>query len=136
QPSRRRAARPSRRRAGRPSRRRAAQPSRRRRAARPSRRRAARPTRRGATWSPWQWRWYLDGLARPSSLCATLDQWFNLCAAENAEVRAAWLPLAIESDYAPAFAAIEAALDGTSERGGGRIKFLRPLYVALARNPA
>jgi hypothetical protein len=89
-----------------------------------------------ATWSPWQWRWYLDGLARPSSLCATLDQWFNLCAAENAEVRAAWLPLAIESDYAPAFDEIEAALDGANERGGARIKFLRPLYLALARNPA
>ncbi len=89
-----------------------------------------------ATWDPWQWRWYLDGLPRPSSLCATLDQWFNLTATDNAEVRAAWLPLAIESDYAPALDVVESALDGAGERGGGRVKFLRPLYLALARNPA
>jgi leukotriene-A4 hydrolase len=89
-----------------------------------------------AAWSPWQWRWYLDGLPRPSALCATLDEWFNLSAADNAEVRAAWLPLAIESDHAPALSAIEQALDGGNERGAGRVKFLRPLYLALARNPA
>jgi hypothetical protein len=88
-----------------------------------------------AAWSPWQWRWYLDGLPRPSPLCAVLDEWFDLSHARNCEVRAAWLPLAIESDHVPALAEIEHALDGNGDAGGGRIKLLRPLYLALARHP-
>jgi aminopeptidase N len=88
-----------------------------------------------AAWSPWQWRWYLDGLPRPSPLCATLDKWFNLSRARNCEVRAAWLPLAIESGHQPALVELEHALDGNDPLGGGRIKLLRPLYLALARHP-
>jgi hypothetical protein len=89
-----------------------------------------------AHWSPWQWRWYLDGLSRPSSLCAALDEWFNLSQATNFEVRAAWLPLAIESGHAPALAQLERALDGNDPAGNGRIKLLRPVYLALARRPS
>jgi hypothetical protein len=94
------------------------------------------PRAEAARWSPWQWRWYLDGLPRPSTLCSTLDDWFNLSAATNPEVRAAWLPLAIESQHAPALALLDRALDGNDPAGGGRIKLLRPLYLALARTPS
>ena len=42
-----------------------------------------------------------------------------------------WLELAIATDYAPAYPALERFLTGM-----GRRKFLRPLYTELAKTPA
>ena len=83
-----------------------------------------------ARWTPWRWRWFLDGLPRPSPLCAAIDQWFNHCAPAHPEVRTAWLTLAVDSDYAPALAQLDEALRQ------GRLKYLRPIYLALALQPS
>lgn len=83
-----------------------------------------------SAWSALEWRWLLDALPRPFAQVQTLDQWFNLSRAANPDVRAAWLALAIESDHAVDATLLDAALSS------GRLKELRPLYLALARNPS
>ncbi len=86
----------------------------------------------GLTLSPLEWPLYLDHMPRPTSqeTCAALDQRFQLSASHNTEILSAWLQLALESEYAPALPRAEAFLGEV-----GRMKYLRPLYRALARRP-
>jgi aminopeptidase N len=84
-----------------------------------------------AAWSALQWRWFLDGLPRPWPHCARLAEWFNhLPAASDPDVRAAFIGLALQSDHPLPASLLDEAL------AGGRLKELRPIYLALARHPA
>lgn len=82
--------------------------------------------------SPLEWPLYLDRMPHPAppATCAALDQRFALSASHNAEILSAWLQLALESEYAPALPRAEAFLGEV-----GRMKYLKPLYRALARRP-
>ncbi len=84
-------------------------------------------------WDVTQWQLYLNSVPRPLSLeaAAELDSRFRLTQSANYEVLVAWLSLAASGGYAPATPRIEEVLGQV-----GRMKYLRPLYEALARNPA
>ncbi len=86
-----------------------------------------------AGWSPIEWWLYLESVPRPASaeLCATLDQRFALTASTNYEVLVAWLTLALQSGYHSIVPRVEEVLAAV-----GRMKFLRSLYTALARDKA
>ncbi len=83
-------------------------------------------------WLPEQWLIYLEALpdAVDPADCAALDERFGLTAQGNAEILAAWLRLAVRSGHAPA---VQRALEWLGEVG--RMKFLKPLYAALASHP-
>jgi hypothetical protein len=83
-------------------------------------------------WSPNEWVLWLGRLPRPTSLeaLAVLDARFGFTGATNMEVAVAWLTLASGSGYRPAFARVEEVL-----RTIGRLKYLKPLYGALAGRP-
>jgi len=84
-----------------------------------------------ARWSPIEWWLYLESVPRPASaeLCAALDQRFALTASTNYEVLVAWLTLALQSRYHSVVPRVEEVLAAV-----GRMKFLRSLYTALARD--
>ncbi|MBS1152340.1 MAG: Aminopeptidase [Myxococcaceae bacterium] len=86
-----------------------------------------------AGWNVAQWQLYLDSVTRPVSLeaAAELDARFHLTASNNPEVLVDWLALAASAGYAPAVPRIEEVLGKV-----GRMKYLRPLYEALAKQPA
>ncbi len=81
-------------------------------------------------WSPTEWQLYLDSVPRPASAeqCRTLDE--RLTRTTNYEVLVAWLTLALQSGYHAVLPRVEEVLASV-----GRMKFLRPLYLALARDP-
>jgi len=83
-------------------------------------------------WSSHEWVHFLQGL--PPTLTAAdlgaLDAAFRFTASGNAEILAAWFPLALRAGHAPADAALENFL-----RHVGRRKFLVPLYRALLAVP-
>lgn len=83
-------------------------------------------------WSPGEWILYLNGLPRPQSVefCRTLDERFALSRRANYEILVAWLLLAAESGYEPVLPRIDEVLGSV-----GRMKYLRPLYDVLARDP-
>jgi aminopeptidase N len=85
-----------------------------------------------ATWSADEWQVYLAGLQPPvpAELLAELDSWHHLTASTNPEILRLWLTAALRSGYP---AAVPAAVDLLGRVG--RLKFLKPLYDALARNP-
>ena len=85
------------------------------------------------SWTPTEWQLYLESVPRPSpaGTCETLDGRFKLSASGNYEVLVAWLTLAVLSGYAPALPRVEEVLGKV-----GRMKYLRPLYQALAKAPA
>jgi len=62
-------------------------------------------------------------------LLAELDRRFVLTASRNFDVLEKWLTLGIRSGYQPALARAEQVLGSI-----GRMKYLRPLYAALARH--
>ncbi len=80
-------------------------------------------------WSPLEWQLYLDSVPRPApaGLCDALEERFGLTASTNYEVLVAWLTLALSSGYHRAVPRAEEVLGAV-----GRMKFLRPLYKALA----
>jgi aminopeptidase N len=82
-------------------------------------------------WSPTEWQLYLESVPRPASeeLCRTLDERFALTRSTNHEVLVAWLLLALASGFHGVLPRVEEVL-GTV----GRMKYLRPLYLALARD--
>ncbi|RIY13479.1 M1 family peptidase [Hymenobacter rubripertinctus] len=85
-----------------------------------------------AAWSSHEWVHFLHGLPpglRPAQL-AELDAAFGFTDSGNTEILAAWLPLTIAADYAPAEAALHRFLTRV-----GRRKFLIPLYKALLARP-
>ena len=83
-------------------------------------------------WSSQEWEHFLRGL--PPTLSAAglgqLDGVFHFTTSGNAELLAAWFPLALRAGYAPADAPLENFL-----RHVGRRKFLVPLYRALLATP-
>jgi len=83
-------------------------------------------------WSSQEWEHFLRGLppTLPATNLAQLDEAFRFTDSGNAELLAAWFPLALRAGYAPADAALENFL-----RHVGRRKFLVPLYRALLGTP-
>ncbi len=83
-------------------------------------------------WDATQWQLYLNSVPRPLSVeaAAELDTRFKLTARNNCEVLVAWLSLAATGGYALATPRIEELLGKV-----GRMKYLRPLYEALANRP-
>jgi leukotriene-A4 hydrolase len=83
-------------------------------------------------WSSHEWVYFLQGL--PATLTsadlAALDASFHFTVSGNAEILAAWFPLALRAGYAPADTALAGFL-----RHVGRRKFLVPLYRALLAVP-
>ena len=84
-------------------------------------------------WTVHEWLIFLGGLPAQLSTaeCARLDAQFDFTASRNSEIRCAWLTIAANSDYEPAFDAIRETLGSV-----GRMKYLRPLYSALAGGSA
>ncbi len=82
-------------------------------------------------WSAAEWQLYLELLPRPLPLaqCRALDEAFALTQRGNFEVLVSWLAVAVTSGHAPAIAKTEEVLGRV-----GRMKYLRPLYQALAKN--
>jgi leukotriene-A4 hydrolase len=80
-------------------------------------------------WSPIEWQLYLESVPRPAShaLCGALAERFGLTASTNHEVLVSWLALALSSGYHRVVPRAEEVLGAV-----GRMKFLRPLYLALA----
>jgi aminopeptidase N len=81
------------------------------------------------TWTPTEWQLYLESVSRPASreLCDQLESDWNLTRSTNMEVLVAWLELALDSGM-DVVARSEEVLGSV-----GRMKYLRPLYTALAR---
>jgi leukotriene-A4 hydrolase len=82
-----------------------------------------------AGWSATEWQLYLESVPRPAPLaqCRALDERFQLTRSTNFEVLAAWLVLALRSGYLDVVPRTQEVL-----ASAGRMKFLRPLYSALA----
>jgi leukotriene-A4 hydrolase len=91
------------------------------------------PEAAARAWTPVEWQLFLESTSRPApaGLLETLDADHGLTRSRNDEVLVAWLCLGVASGYAPAIARTQEFL-GTV----GRLKYLRPLYAALARNAA
>jgi hypothetical protein len=85
-----------------------------------------------SSWKPTEWALYLESVPRPApeSLCEELDRRFGLTRGGNYEVLVAWLTLAIESEHDSVLPRVEEVLGEV-----GRMKFLKPLYTALAKRP-
>ncbi|MFH2009311.1 MAG: M1 family metallopeptidase [bacterium] len=83
-------------------------------------------------WTPAEWLLYLQGLPRTVTRddCAALDEAFGLTRQGNSEILVEWLGIAIPSGYEPAVDRACAFL-----REMGRMKYLKPLFHALAGNP-
>lgn len=84
-------------------------------------------------WSVTEWVLYLESMPRPSprAACEALDARYALTTAKNPEVLVAWLTLACESGYTdPVLPRVTEVLGQT-----GRMKYLKPLYRALAKRP-
>lgn len=81
-----------------------------------------------SAWSTQEWLRFLQRLPRsqPAARLDDLDQAFHLSASSNAEIRFAWLMLAVANRYQPAVPALEAHLTSV-----GRGKMVMPLYRAL-----
>lgn len=81
-------------------------------------------------WSATEWQLYLESVPRPATLCEALDRAHGLTQRDNYEVLVAWLVLALRSGYLAVVPRVEQVLAAV-----GRMKFLRPLYAALADDP-
>ena len=83
-------------------------------------------------WSSHEWVHFLQGLplTRTAAYLGALDAAFHFTASGNAEILAAWFPLALRVGYGAADAALENFLWHI-----GRRKFLVPLYRALLAVP-
>jgi leukotriene-A4 hydrolase len=84
-------------------------------------------------WSPIEWGLYLESVPRPApeATCRALDRDHALTASTNYDVLVAWLTLALQSGYRAVLPRVDEVLGAV-----GRMKYLRPLYTALARDPA
>ena len=71
------------------------------------------------------------GRKQPKERMAALDKALALSKARNSELRFAWLELAVANRYDPALASLRQFLSSQ-----GRGKFVRPLFKALAKDPA
>jgi hypothetical protein len=82
------------------------------------------------SWTPAEWQLYLEAMPKPSpeAVCRALDETYGLTAQKNLEIAVSWLVLACESGYAPVLPRVDEVLGSI-----GRMKYLKPLYRALAR---
>lgn len=89
------------------------------------------PPAAAAQWTPTEWALYLESVPRPApeALCALLDERFGLTRSTNYEILVGWLTLALRSGYHAVVPRAQEVL-----AAAGRMKFLRPLYDALARD--
>jgi hypothetical protein len=80
-------------------------------------------------WTPAEWQLYLEAMPKPSplALCKELDAKYSLTTSTNPEVLVSWLILACESGYSAVLPRVEQLLGRI-----GRMKYLKPLYQALA----
>ncbi|MGA9522078.1 MAG: M1 family metallopeptidase [Myxococcaceae bacterium] len=87
------------------------------------------PEAQAQQWTPTEWQLYLESVPRPASreLCDALDRGGRLTRSTNMEVLVSWLELALDSGL-DVTARSEEVLGSV-----GRMKYLKPLYVALAR---
>jgi len=85
-----------------------------------------------ATWTPTEWHLYLEAMPKPSPLevCAQLDAEYMLTAAKNPEVLVSWLVLACHSGFTAVLPRAEEMVARF-----GRMKYLKPIYRALASLP-
>ncbi|MBK7857479.1 MAG: M1 family metallopeptidase [Archangiaceae bacterium] len=81
-------------------------------------------------WTPAEWQLWLEATGRPFQHCAELDARYHLTEVKNPEVLVSWLTLAAESGYAAVLPRIDQVVSHF-----GRMKYLKPLYRALAANP-
>jgi len=83
-------------------------------------------------WTPAEWQLYLEAMPKPSTeeVCRALDTMYGLTGSKNLEIAVSWLVLACESGYAPVLPRVEEVLGSI-----GRMKYLKPLYRALAKRP-
>ncbi|MBC8425325.1 leukotriene A4 hydrolase C-terminal domain-containing protein, partial [bacterium] len=86
-----------------------------------------------AGWTADEWQLYLQDLPRtlPEADCRWLDETFGLTARGNYEVLVEWLTIAAASAYTPVLPRVREVLTSV-----GRMKYLKPLYGALAGNAA
>ena len=82
-----------------------------------------------AAWSATEWTLYLENLPRPApeALCRELDAQHGLTASTNYDVLVAWLALALGAGHHAVLPRVDEVLGAV-----GRMKYLRPLYTALA----
>lgn len=93
----------------------------------------ARPTAQQiAGWNTAKTQVYLQRLPRQldAASCEWLDRNLHLMSRGNYEILVEWLVIAAGSDYEPAFGKIREVLSRV-----GRMKYLRPLFTALGKNP-
>ena len=85
------------------------------------------------TWSATEWQLYLEGLPRPTDVatCRALDARFALTARTNFDVLVTWLGVALAAGDHAVLDRVEEVLTTV-----GRMKYLRPLYAALAADAA
>ena len=83
-------------------------------------------------WDADLWQVFIYALPEPLSrdVCDWLEKHFQLSKTPNPDVRSAWLTIATRSKYAPVLPHVEAFLGRY-----GRLKYLKPLYRALAKSP-
>ena len=82
-----------------------------------------------AALNPNEWQAFLAALPAtlPHEECEWFERKFGLSKSDNAEIRVGWLTVAARSGYGPVYDAVESTLIAI-----GRMKYLRPLYAALA----
>ncbi|WNG45989.1 M1 family metallopeptidase [Archangium minus] len=80
-------------------------------------------------WTPAEWQLYIEGLRKgtPRDVFRQLDERFHLTKSHNSEVLVSWLAAALRAGWEPALGRTEAFLGEV-----GRMKYLKPLYGALA----
>lgn len=85
-----------------------------------------------AKWTTHEWLHFLRKLPTPltSKQMSELDQAFDFSKTGNSEVMNEWLLKVIVNRYEPAYLALERFVTGM-----GRRKFLRPLFMELAKTP-
>ena len=82
-------------------------------------------------WGAEEWQIFLQGVPNklPADDCKWLDETFGLTASKNGEILCLWLVIVVGSSYEPAYERIRSFLGEV-----GRMKFLKPLFKALADN--
>lgn len=89
------------------------------------------PSLEEANWSTYEWLHFLRGIQphlKHAAQLAAIDSLYQLSQSPNAEIATQWYVIAIEQQYEPAFEPMERFLKFT-----GRMKFLEPIYEALAK---
>ena len=82
-----------------------------------------------SAWTPTEWNLYLEAMPRPASpeVCKELEDLYALTSSKNADVLVSWLVLACHSGFD---AVLPRAKQVLAEIG--RMKYLKPIYRALA----